>query len=61
MTGQKLIIVDNCDTCHYGKVYNNLLGVYCSQLQKQLMPTEKWTPQKGTHPDCKLESAKGFL
>jgi hypothetical protein len=56
MTGQKLIVVDNCRSCPFGSP--NMYGTYCSDLKTQVAEGDD---QKDTHPDCKLESARGFL
>lgn len=59
MIGQRLIIVDNCSSCPYGST--NQYGVYCAHLKQQLQVTDKWDGSRDTHPDCKLEDARGFL
>jgi hypothetical protein len=63
MTGQKLIIVDSCADCTYGsyQLHEKEYVPFCWNLGKILQTQDNKLPTKDTHPDCKLESVKGFL
>lgn len=65
---QKLIIVDSCQDCpkgtymQYGPSGGEIeLAPFCKLLDKHIGKPGERLLQKDTHPECKLEDARGFL